>query len=276
MGITYKFAVIADVHGNYEALKKSIAILRKRNVDNIFFLGDAIGYGADPEKCFEVLKKDCVIMLMGNHEAMMIDSDQKMSSLCKESFDWTRKRIGHQMKKEMENLPFYLKHRQMAFFHAAPDNTLKSWRYLNDTDDIISAFDTYERICFYGHTHRPRVTVVGDDALDEYIHKTKEYHIDIKKNRCYINPGSIGQQRDDKTDMSFCVCSLTNDILKVTIERHRYNFLKAYMKIRYMGCGINNANYMIREKWRRKLYEGFGNRCGGIYRKICLQGFRRF
>ena len=102
------------------------------------------------------------------------------------------------------------------------------------------------------------------------VKTTTEFQVDIMKESCYINPGSIGQQRDSQTDISFAICSLKDNILKVRIERHKYNSLKAYLKIRIFGCGINNANYLIRESWRKRLYEGVGYWCEWIHRKKYL------
>lgn len=261
-----KFAVISDVHGNYQALMKTLALIEKKNVKQIFFLGDAVGYGPEPKKCFELLYDKCSIFLMGNHEAMMIDGNQKKSRLCEESFTWTKGIINESILMKIKNLPLMQREEGIGFYHACPQSTLQSWKYLNEQKDIIRAFAGYEKICFYGHTHRPRVLILSDKIEDYKITETTEFLVDVSVKRIYINPGSIGQQRDNRTDLSFAICEYDGKFLKVRIERHRYNSLKTYLDTRYKGCGRSNADYLIREKWRKRLYESIGNRCGWFYR----------
>ncbi|SDA79121.1 Predicted phosphodiesterase [Butyrivibrio sp. INlla18] len=265
---TERFAVISDVHGNYQALRKALKIIRREKIDQIVFLGDAIGYGADPERCFNLLKKRCSLFLMGNHEAMIIAPEQRKSRLCEESFSWTRNSISGDMISQIALLPMKHTENGMGFYHACPQADLQSWKYLNDPKDVTDAFDGYENICFYGHTHRPRVMIISDDGSveDHIVKHTSEYVIDTEKERVFVNPGSIGQQRDDITDMSFAICQYDGRKLQLRIERHKYNSLRAYLRIRFIGCGRENAKYLIREKWRKRIYEGIGNRLEWLYR----------
>jgi len=261
-----RFAVISDIHGNYEALGKALKLIKKQGIDNILCLGDVIGYGADPNKCFRLARKECSIVLMGNHEAMLIDENQKRSSLCEESFSWTKQTIAKEVLDDLPLLPFSHEEKNIKFFHASSDNSLNNWPYLKEKDQIIDSFKDCGNVCFYGHTHRPRITVVGDEIIDFYITQTTECEVDLSKEKCYINPGSIGQQRDTKTDLSFAICELNGDLLKVKIERHKYNSLRAFLKTKYQGCGKNNALYLVREKWRKRLYESISYWCKWLYR----------
>lgn len=261
-----RFAVISDIHGNLEALNKALKLIQKDGVSDIICLGDAIGYGANPNECFRLIQTECRILLMGNHEAMLVDENQKRSNLCEESFSWTKAVIADDVKEQLLDLPYSYEEYGIRFYHASSDNSLNYWPYLKELESILDSFRECGRACFYGHTHRPRVTIVDDHVSDLYITETSDFTIDLSKQSCYINPGSIGQQRDTVTDMSFAICEIDDDILKVKIVRHRYNALKAYLKTKYKGCGKNNADYLIREKWRRKIYESIGHWCKWIYR----------
>lgn len=261
-----RFAVLADVHGNYEALSKALRIIKKRGVGQIVFLGDAIGYGADPLKCYKIVKEASDIYLMGNHEAMLIDQEQKMSELCRTSLKWTKNELYVLQESEIAELKTECYVKDYGFFHSAPGATITEWKYLNDKNEIINAFEDAPGVCFYGHTHRPRITITGFEEKDEYIKSTQEFIIDLGKQRVYINPGSVGQQRDDRTDLSFAICEREGNLLKIRIERHCYNSFKAYLKIRFKGCGKEVADYLIRERRKKRIYESIGDRLGWLYR----------
>ncbi|SCY46521.1 Predicted phosphodiesterase [Butyrivibrio hungatei] len=266
------FAVLSDVHGNLEALEKVLKILKKKGISNIVFLGDALGYGADPVKCFTMLQDISSVFLMGNHEAMIIEPSQKKSCLCNESYEWTKEVIPSEIFEKLKELPFDYVNEKMGFYHATPNNSLCNWKYLNDLDDIIAAFDKLSNIIsFYGHTHRPRVVIIGEEITDKLITRTTKFRIDCEKQRCCINPGSIGQSRDASTKLSLAICRFDGQYLDVRIERHRYNYLKAYLKVRINGCGADNANYLIREKWRKSIYENIGNWCEWFHRKKSMR-----
>ena len=65
-----KIAIIADVHGNYEALKTVLIDIEKRGIKQIYCLGDVIGKGSRPNECLDLLK-NC-IMVYGNWEDFLI------------------------------------------------------------------------------------------------------------------------------------------------------------------------------------------------------------
>ena len=68
-----RLALIADVHGNLEALDAVIADIDERSPDaRIVCAGDLVGYGPDPEACIDRLRSIGVPCVMGNHEEMVL------------------------------------------------------------------------------------------------------------------------------------------------------------------------------------------------------------
>jgi len=58
-----RIAVISDIHGNLEALKKALKIISKQKVEKIICLGDIVGYGVDSKECYEILNmKRCILI----------------------------------------------------------------------------------------------------------------------------------------------------------------------------------------------------------------------
>ena len=233
----------------------------RRNVDKIICLGDTVGYGANPNECLEYVKKNVDIVLCGNHDSYQIKEAERVGGLCGISTAWTEKNLKHEWLDYIQTLPISYSWQECSFYHTVTRQE-GEWTYLNDINDILSAFSIKERVCFYGHTHRPRMTITenGKVIIDRHPIKTSSFIIDLKRQRAYVNPGSIGQQRDHKTDLSFAICEQDLDMLKVDIERHRYCAIKTYIKIKHQGCGDDIANYLIREQGKRKLYKMISGR----------------
>lgn len=250
-----RFAVVSDIHGNYEALIKAMSLIRKREVNKIICLGDVIGYGANPNECLEYVKNNIDIVLCGNHDFYQLEKPDNAGKLCKISMEWTEKHLNHEWADYIKLLPMSYSWKEYGFYHTAIKDE-KEWPYLNDLYDVLSTFSYKEKVCFYGHTHRSRVIITENDEVtsDSYPAKTMSFIVDLKKQRAFINPGSIGQQRDYKTDLSFAICEQNKNILKVDIERHRYSAIRAYMKVKHQGCGSDVADYLVREYGKKRLY----------------------
>ena len=255
-----RFAVISDIHGNLEGLQAVLSALKKENVSDIICLGDVVGYGADPEVCWKLIKQRCSICLKGNHEAILCGEtdDSDCSNLGKQSAEWTRENVSDDIREELSELPWQMERFSAKFYHSTP-NVEDGWPYLNRLEQIIAAFEsTPSPLVFYGHTHRPRITIVnqsGAVVVDEMIQETKEFQVNLRDHRCYINPGSAGQQRDTRTDVSFSVCTIADENAKIKVYRIPYKRFRAYRKIRKTGCGKAAATYLVREKWRRDWFE---------------------
>lgn len=257
--MSVRFAVISDIHGNLEGLQAVLKSIKKRNISEIICLGDVVGYGADPEACWALVKESCRHILKGNHEAILAgDIDESdCGALGKQSVAWTREHITKRSGGELAKLPTHVVQYGAAFFHSAPEGP-KMWAYLNRAEQIAEAFrGCGYPLIFYGHTHRPRVTVIGRDGRivqDELVQKTRRFAARLDR-FCCVNPGSVGQQRDSHTDASYAICELDGPTAEITLHRIPYKRFPAYQKVRRQGCGAPAAAYLIREQWRRNWFE---------------------
>ncbi len=64
-----RYAFISDVHGNLEALSSVLAHLSAQQIDRTIFLGDAVGYGPDPNEVCDLIRAQAAISILGNHDA---------------------------------------------------------------------------------------------------------------------------------------------------------------------------------------------------------------
>ena len=88
-----RYGLIADIHGNLEALKAVLAVLEKERIDSYLSLGDIIGYGANPKECIEIVKGlKTEVSIAGNHEWGLLgflDLDY-FNEYAREALAWTK------------------------------------------------------------------------------------------------------------------------------------------------------------------------------------------
>ena len=224
-----KFALISDIHANYEALREVLADIERQKVDAIHCLGDVIGYGTDPIPCLETVAKYCDVKLMGNHEyaALGLISTEHYNSAAKDSSEWTKTQLGDN---ELSMIADYeMTHSFDNFFlvHASPFDPEK-WRYIIAPNAAIEGFMHFsEKICFIGHSHLPQIFIEQEDALPRCL--TGHDFLPDRENRYIINVGSVGQPRDN--DNRACYLIFDTDEYEVQYRRVEYDFATTQAKM---------------------------------------------
>ena len=90
-------AIMSDIHGNREALAACVAHAERLGIDRIIYLGDYVGYGADPGWVLETVQghvREGAIALLGNHDEAIVGSDEDMNSDARAAIRWTRRELG--------------------------------------------------------------------------------------------------------------------------------------------------------------------------------------
>ncbi len=215
------YAIISDVHGNLEALRAVLDDIQKRRTDSIIFLGDAVGYGANPNECVELLKKSCKVMLAGNHDraAIGLTDIEHFNAYAKAAILWTRQVLTDKNGTYLKTLPVSRKMRKenMLFVHSTPKEP-EEWHYLLTLWDAEINFHYFhERICVLGHSHLPFVIErLPSGEMVTYRNKAALG----ESERYIVNAGSVGQPRD--RDPRACYLLLESDQAEfVRVEYHR-------------------------------------------------------
>ncbi len=256
-------AILSDIHGNLEALESVLLSLKIDNPDVIICLGDIIGYGPDPNQCIsKLMELKNIYFLKGNHEDIWLGNIgiENCSDIAKQSALWTKNILSNEYKPFIEKFREELVLSGCSFYHSAPLSK-GFYPYLNNLADILGSFsNSINQVSFYGHTHRPRITEKGSNYVkDNAILETTSLVLKEDINY-YINVGSVGQQRDSKTDASYAIFKIKDNMKMLEIKRIPYNHYLTYSKIRNTIGNIDIANYLIREPERRKFYEDTFNR----------------
>jgi len=196
-----RVALISDLHSNLPALEAVLAAVEEAGVDQVWCLGDLVGYGADPDACTALVRERCEVCLVGNHDlAALGELDiAAFSETAKVTAEWTRERASEETMEFMRGLSPALSHDGFGLFHASPRDPI--WEYVLSVEQAEAGLDAQEeRIGLIGHSHvalfftRPDSTPrrgyahgaqAGDGAL-----------LDVEEGAWLINPGSVGQPRD--------------------------------------------------------------------------------
>jgi len=226
-----KYGLFSDVHANKQALEAVLDALKNEGVDFYVFLGDIVGYGADPVFCIQALRdliqqKKC-IYVAGNHDYAVCGktNDDRYTRFAREAVDWTKKQLGEDDLEFLTSMPLVDEQDGFKIVHANLEYP-QEWLYVLDIDDAFPNFRLLDKqICFYGHSHKPVVFTAA-----EHVDWSMEEKIPIKEGVKYlINIGSVGQPRDGNPKASFAIYD--TEARLVEIRRMTYDIPSAQQSI---------------------------------------------
>jgi predicted phosphodiesterase len=225
-----RLALISDVHANLEALTAVIKDIEQSNIEKVIFLGDAVGYGADPNKCIRLICDLCDIKLLGNHDyvAMGLESPQHFNIMARQSILWTQEALTQKSIERMSDFDIETTFLDYFLVHSTAENPA-DWNYLLTIDDAIRNFDHFsQNFCFVGHSHLPGIFRRNPDGKVDTM-EAGFFRADSDC-RYIINVGSVGQPRDGNKDACFLIAE-TNDN-SFEYQRVSYDLIKAQKKMR--------------------------------------------
>lgn len=218
-----KIAIISDIHSNLYALEAVIQDIKHRGVDDIYCLGDIVGYGAHPNTCLNIVKRRCSKIVKGNHEDAVcnIQREMELSRFAREGVVFSRKNMESNQIDFLSKLPYMiiLEDLDMILCHGSYTEP-QAWNYIDSPYAARKELEvTPNRLCFIGHTHNPCVFGSENGLYDYY-----EDEMELDKNQKYIiNVGSVGQPRDGDVRSSYGLIEIDNDSIKLTIVRVFYD-----------------------------------------------------
>jgi len=231
-----RYLIVSDIHSNLEALEKLLNLKKVKNVDKILFLGDLVGYGANPNEVIEIfmnLKNTSYIR--GNHDKVIagIESSSLFNPVAAFSAEWSRNNISEknlEFLKDIEIGPKIVDH----FSTICHGSTFDEDYYVFSIFDASEAIKFMETsIGFFGHTHFPVMYLLRNNKID-IVPFVKETKIKLDPNTKYfINPGSLGQPRDKIPRPSFIIYD--SDKKELLFQRFSYSIKKTQKKIRDAG-----------------------------------------
>ncbi len=227
-----RYGIFADIHGNLEALREVLKEYDSRRIDTYVFLGDAVGYGANPNEVMELLKTCSPHCVAGNHDWGVIDKMDTVffNEYAQKALEWTREVLQADYRRSLSSWPLVLRRDKFLCTHASPQAP-EEFHYIFDATAAEYNFPFFEeQICFVGHTHRPGVFCLRQDTVG--VADNARIRLD-EDSRYLVNVGSVGQPRDRNPQASFCVYDTERG--EIVLERVAYPVAETAGKIRAAG-----------------------------------------
>jgi diadenosine tetraphosphatase ApaH/serine/threonine PP2A family protein phosphatase len=227
-----RYAVIADVHANLEALDAVLAWAAELDVQRIVCLGDLVGYHANPDECVQSIRARGIFTVAGNQDlvATGLSGPVGLGPRAARALAWTRPRLSAATREYIARLPlvsvvdeaFVMCHGSLASPHQRVTRPAHARAMFQDLEERYPGYP----VCFFGHTHVPAVWA-SDGGVPHRLPAASE--VSLRDDACYlVSPGSVGDSRDGDPRASFAVF----DSSEALVEFHRvtYDILTAERK----------------------------------------------
>lgn len=227
------WAILSDVHGNLEALQAVLEDCRREETRRLVFLGDAVGYGANPNECLALLGNSTDLRVAGNHDygAVGLSDVSYFNPSARAAIEWTAGVLTEESRTSLRRLVPVRQAGGITLVHAALPRP-EEWDYIFTADDAEESFRKLPgKALFFGHSHRPLVV----DRDNEGRRRTRDpAEVAMEEGKQYlINSGSVGQPRDHNPMAAY---GLYDDTLgKYRLKRVAYDVETAQEKILRAG-----------------------------------------
>ena len=224
-----KWGILSDVHGNLEALQAVIVDLRQEGAERIAFLGDAVGYGANPNECLLLLRERTEWMVAGNHDygAVGLTDVSYFNPAAKAAVIWTGRQLSAEGRAFLRGLPLLSQVAGITLVHATP-HAPAEWNYIFTFPEAEEAFRAMVgELAFIGHSHSPLILAKKGDGK---VTICEEEEATLKEGMRYIiNVGSVGQPRDGNPKAAYGLYDEAGK--KYLLKRVDYDIETAQKKI---------------------------------------------
>jgi diadenosine tetraphosphatase ApaH/serine/threonine PP2A family protein phosphatase len=233
-------ALFTDIHGNREAFEACLAHASHYPIDRYAFLGDYVGYGADPGFVVDTVSDFVArgaIALLGNHDSAAIGTRERMNDEAALAIDWTRAQLTPEQIDFLKCRPLTAEHDGTLYVHASAAEPAH-WDYIIDTAAAARCLlETTAERTFCGHTHLPALfhrSVTGKLAGVEPVAGVAT---PLTAQRRWVAViGSVGQPRDRNPAACY---ALYHDVTReLTYQRLPYDIESAQRKIRDAGLPL--------------------------------------
>ncbi len=228
-----RVAVISDVHSNLNALEAVQREIEREQPDEVWNLGDSVGYGPRPSECCELLARLSSLSLAGNHDRAAIGRLplNDFSPVAATAAAWTREQLTKSASAQLADLEPASKRPGCELYHGSPREPL--WSYVLETAGAADAFSlSSEPLVLVGHSHFALAASLAGEQL-EFDFAPEGTAVDLSTGRWLLNPGSVGQPRDGDPRSAYLLLDL--DRARAEFKRVEYEVERTQSEIREAG-----------------------------------------
>ncbi|RME13651.1 MAG: metallophosphoesterase [Ardenticatenia bacterium] len=234
--------IISDIHANLVALETVLEQAKQYGYDDVWCLGDIVGYGPNPNECVELVREHAVYSLAGNHDwaALGRIDISDFNPDARYAVEWTRAQLTPESVEYLQSLPPRIDDVAEVFTlaHGSPRHPV--WEYIIYPATAAENFEHFDTpFCLVGHTHQP--VIFRKDPDDDYVQAllpALQQPLPIASAakqgvRLIINPGSVGQPRDGDARSSFVIYD--DETGALTYYRLPYNIGETQSRMQAAG-----------------------------------------
>lgn len=240
-GVAYvkRIAFVSDIHSNLEALDSVMKDIERQSVDEVYCLGDLVGYGPNPNEVVEIIRKKNIITVMGNYDdAIGYEKDScgcaynpgRETEVGDESISWTIKNTTVENKEFLKNLPHRLSLEiegvKILLVHGSPINYLLEYVKPSTSAERLKMLvkNVEEDIIINGHTH----LIMAKHLYGKTI----------------LNPGSVGRTKNGKPGATYLILNVDNGVYWYEFRFVEYDVKTTVEKIIKAGLPVELATVL--------------------------------
>lgn len=233
-------ALLSDLHANAEALEACLDHARRSGATAYAFLGDLVGYGAEPEAVVRVVRdyvERGAIAVKGNHDEAIDDARHYMNEMAREAIDWQRERLTPESRAFLASLPMCVRREGVCYVHAsaaAPGN----WDYVDSPSEARRSMESAEEAhTFSGHVHVQELFHLSSGGRAGVFRPVPGTPVPVGRHRRWLAlVGSVGQPRDGNPAAAYALFDAHS--ARLTFHRVPYDHHAAAEKIRRAGLPL--------------------------------------
>ncbi|MGE5274404.1 MAG: metallophosphoesterase family protein [Verrucomicrobiota bacterium] len=189
-----RVAVISDIHANLPALEATAEAIEREGVEQVWCLGDLVGYGPHPNECCAWAQAHATVCLSGNHDLGVIGTLplDDFAGDAAVAARWAQSVLGSDARAYLSALPSGAVVEGVGLYHGSPRDPV--WEYVLSLEAARDAIDdSGTDVTIVGHSHVP-LSIPQEGTGGGHAPGGTE--IDLAGSRWLLNPGSVGQPRD--------------------------------------------------------------------------------
>jgi predicted phosphodiesterase len=252
------YGIIADVHGNLEALTAVLAALGRCRVDKVVCLGDLVGYNGESNECVELIGSRNIEAIAGNHDliALGLLGTERCAMRPAYTLKRTRTALAEATRRSLSALPrTRLYEERIALVHGGVDDVceyMTTPARISENASRLTMLHPEARLCFFGHTHVPKLYELTEGVWLERAVPPEGDVLGRRDRLSFVNPGSVDAARRPTKLAEFAVF----DSVRWTIAFHRvpYDHEKAERSAEEKGFRMSRAEEALytAERWLRR------------------------
>jgi predicted phosphodiesterase len=229
-----RVAVISDIHGNYHALEAVLAEVTAEQPDEVWCLGDTVGYGPEPNRCCRLVSEHTTLCLSGNHDLAVLGflSVADFNGDAAAAVLWTQAVLADDARTFLTPLMPAATRNGAALFHGSPLDPV--WDYVLSEDGARASMETVSApLVMVGHSHVAlKISYDQGTLAGGVAHDGDE--VDLSASRWLLNPGSVGQPRDGDPRAAYAIV----DVEQRQVELYRVMYPVQAAQATIMEAGL--------------------------------------